>query len=96
MDPDTDHEPLPRIRRAEKLDRKLGVLWSRFWALVVRSAGFALVLWYFTSVESMAIGSTLFVTTIGVLLLGVSRHLWRNDDGLARILERPSRDHDVG
>lgn len=84
---DRDQDLSPRARRGAALNRKLGVLWSRFWALVVGSAGIALILWYFTSAENMAIGSTLFVTFVGVLLLGVSCHLWRNDDGLAEILD---------
>ena len=87
MDSDSDQNRSSRARRGAALDRKLGVLWSRFWALVVGSAGIALVLWYFTSAENMAFGSTLFITTIGVLLLAVSRHLWNNNDDLSAILD---------
>ena len=59
----------------------------------------ALLGWYFTSAENKAFGATLFITTIAVVLLAVSRHLWRNKDGLVEILdgadyeaEKPSND----
>jgi hypothetical protein len=85
----TDREPnlSPRARRGEELNQKLGMLWSRFWAVVVGSAGVALLAWFYTGAENTTLGETLFVTAIGLLLLFVARHLWRNKDGLTEILD---------
>ena len=77
----------PRAELGEKLNQKLGVLWCRCWALVIGVAAVALLGWYFTSAQNKAFGATLFITTISVVLLAVSRHLWRNKDGLTEILD---------
>ena len=87
MEKDNDRKLSPRAKRVEQLDRKLGILWSRFWALVVGSAAVALLAWYFTSAESTPVDSTIFITVIGVGLLLVARHLWRNKDDLSAILD---------
>lgn len=87
MHPDRDKNLSPRARRGEELNRKLGVLWSRFWALVVGSAGIALLFWFFTSAENQALGPTIFITSIGLVLLLVARHLWHNKDGLTETLD---------
>ena len=87
MQPDIEPNLSPRAQRGEALNQKLGVLWSRCWALVIGSAGVALLAWYFTVAQNKAFGATLFVTTISVILLAVSRHLWRNRESLAEILD---------
>ena len=86
MQPDNDPKLSPRAQRDEALNQKLGSLWSRFWAVVTGLAAVALIAWYFTVAQNKAFGATLFVTTISVVLLAVSRHLWRNKDGLAEAL----------
>lgn len=63
------------------------MLWSRFWALVVGSAGVTLLSWFFTSAENKTLGPTIFITSIGLVLLLVARHLWRSRDGLTEILD---------
>ena len=85
----TDIEPKlsPRAQRGEALNQTLGMMWCRFWATVVGAAGVTLLGWYFTSAQNKAFGATLFVTTIAVILLAVSRHLWSKKDGLAEILD---------
>ena len=87
MQHDNDPKLSPRTRRGEAINHKLGLLWSRFWAFVIGSAAVALLTWYFTIAQNKAFGATLFVTTISVILLAVSRHLWNNKDGLAEILD---------
>ena len=68
-------------------DQKLGVLWSRFWSLVVGFAGIALLFWFFTNATNATLGSTIFISAIGLGLLLVARHLWRNKDSLTEILD---------
>ena len=99
MQPDSEPKLSPRAQRGEALNQKLGMLWCRFWAIVVAVAGVTLLGWYFTSAQNKAFGATLFITTIAVILLAVSRHLWSNKDGLAEILDganyvesKPQRD----
>ena len=87
MDRDRDNNLSPRARRGEELNRKLGMLWSRFWAVVVGIAGVALLVWFYTSAENKTIGPIIFITSIGLGLLLVARHLWRNEDGLTEILD---------
>jgi hypothetical protein len=78
--------------RGEALDYKLGRLWGRFWAIVVGIAGVVWLAWFFTGAESPTLGSATFSTAIGVGLLLVARHLWRNKDRLTSILdEAPER-----
>ena len=97
MQPDNEPNLSPRAQRGEALNQWLGVIWCRCWALVIGLAAVALLAWYFTVAQNKAFGATLFVTTISVVLLAVSRHLWRNKDGLAEILDganyvaRPAR-----
>ena len=86
MQPENDPKLSPRAH-GEALNQTLGVLWCRFWALLVGSGAVALLAWYFTIAQNKAFGATLFVTTIIAVLLAVSRHLWRNKDGLAEILD---------
>ena len=87
MRPEDRPELSPRARRGAELDRKLGVIWSRFWALVVGSAGVALLVWFFSSAKDATLGSAIFITGISVGLLLVARHLWRNKDDLTAILD---------
>ena len=87
MQPENDPKLLPRAQRGEALNQKLGMLWCRFWALAIGVAAVVLLAWYFTIAQNKAFGATLFVTTISAVLLAVSRHLWRNKDGLAEILD---------
>jgi hypothetical protein len=87
MTNESDKNLSPRARRGEELNQKLGRLWSRFWALVVGTAGVALLVWFFTSAENTAVGPGVFITSIGIGLLLVARHLWRNKDGLTEILD---------
>lgn len=87
MLPDSDQNLSPLARRGEELDRKLGVLWSRFWSLVVGSAGLALLFWFFTRATNATLGSTAFISAIGLGLLLLARHLWRNKDSLTAILD---------
>ncbi len=87
MNKDRDNNLSPRARRGEELNRKLGMLWSRFWAAIVGFAGVALLVWFFTSAENKALGPTVFIASIGLVLLLVAWHLWRNKDGLTEILD---------
>ena len=76
MEP-SDNNTSSLADRGEALDYKLGRLWSR---------------WFFTDAESPPLGATIFSTAIGVGLLLVARHLWRNNDRLTAILdETPER-----
>lgn len=79
-----------RAKCGEALNQKLGMLWSRFWATFVGSAGIALQVWFFAAAENKTLGSTIFITSIGLLLLLLARHLWRNMDGLTEILDDAS------
>ena len=87
MQPDSDPRLSTRAQRGEALNQKLGMLWCRFWAIVVAVAGVTLLGWYLTSAPNKAFGATLFIATISVALLAVARHLWRNKDGLTEILD---------
>ena len=87
MQSDGDKTLSPRARRGEELNRKLGMLWSRFWAIVVGIAGVALLVWFYTSAPNKEVGSTIFITVIGLVLLFAARVLWRSKDGLTEILD---------
>ena len=92
MQTSQDNDTPSLADRGEALDYKLGRLWSRFWAVVVGIAGVAWLAWFFTGAESPTLGATIFSTAIGVGLLLVARHLWRNKDRLTAILdETPER-----
>ncbi len=69
MQSDGDENLSPRARRGEELNRKLGMLWSRFWAVVVGIAGIALLVWFYTSAPNKEVGATIFITAIGIALL---------------------------
>jgi fatty acid desaturase len=87
MQPDRDKNLSTRAQRGEALDRKLGMLWSRFWSVIVGLAGVALLAWFFSSAENQTVGGIVFIVAIGVGMLLVSRHLWRNKDRLTDILD---------
>ena len=73
--------------RLKRLDKKLGMLWSRFWAIVIGLAGVGLLSWYFTAATDKSLGGTVFIVGIGAVLLFVARVLWRQKDGIVEILD---------
>ena len=87
MKPDRDENLSPRAQRVDAMDKKLGMLWSRLWSVIVGLAGIALLAWFFNSAEQITLGGTIFIVAIGVGLLFVSLHLWRNKDRLTDILD---------
>ncbi|MBT8065708.1 MAG: hypothetical protein KJO09_00595 [Gammaproteobacteria bacterium] len=87
MQPDRNQNLSPRAQRGEELNQKLGLLWSRFWSVIVGIAGLALMAWFFTSAENKTPGGTVFIVAIGVGMLFVARHLWNNRDGLTEMLD---------
>jgi len=94
MQQKSDEKLSPHAQRGKELNQKLGMLWGRFWAIVVALAGIALMLWFFTSVETMTLGSVVFISAIGIGMLLVARHLWRNKDGFTETIdgkETPTR-----
>jgi len=94
----TNHkkEPSTLASGGERLDRKLGMLWSRLWALIIGTAGVALLAWFFTAAEDKSTGGIVFIVMIGGLLLLLARYLWRSKDGIVETLDapdKPSRRH---
>ena len=87
MQPDQNKPLSPRAQRGEELNRKLGILWSRVWSVIVGIAAITLLAWFFTSADNKTLGGTVFIAAIGIGMLFVARHLWNNKDGLTEILD---------
>ena len=87
MQTEPEQKLSPRAQRFDALDKKLGRLWNRFWALVVGAAGIAWLGWYFMTAENATAGSMTFAAIIGLVLLFVARVLWRSNDRVTDLID---------
>jgi len=81
-----DDKPAPRENRLGRIDRKLGRIWSRFWAIVIALFGLGILSVSRGFNEETTIGSYVFIFGIGGLLLYIAWRLWQSNDGLVETL----------